>query len=390
MTTDENSLYHNFQQSAQYNSQHEYIAHPNIKVEQIENSWAVVRLNRPKTLHALDDQIVVALYSIFEYLNKQPQVKAIWFDSTTPKAFCAGGDVRKLRQLVINGEQAQAEQFFEHEYALDRLLHHYEKPIVVWGEGYVMGGGLGLFMAAPFRLVTSHSRLAMPEINIGLYPDVGATRFMADRGTIGLFIGLTGSVMVGSGAYSIGWATHICEYARDTVLQQLLHINWQDYPAGTFRAIDDVLNSLHRPLMAGPLQNSLDLIYEVCQGVDFIQDYRAICALSDTRSDWIRQASENLSHGSPTTAAITWLLWQWAKPGRTWDEVFQLESEISAWKITHPDFVEGVRARLVDKDLQPDWQVKQFEHIAELFSGQPPVSKHIATWNEILARFEVI
>ena len=389
MTTDATIHQYNLQQSA-LNNPHAYIAHPDIMVEQVDNGWAVVRLNRPKTLHALDDPIVVALLSIFEYLNHQDQVKAIWFDSTTPKAFCAGGDVRKLRQLVINGEQGQAEQFFEHEYALDRLLHHYAKPIVVWGEGYVMGGGLGLFMAAPFRLVTSNSRLAMPEINIGLYPDVGATRFMADRGTIGLFIGLTGSVMIGSGAYSIGWATHICEQGRDRVLEQLLQIHWQDYPAGTFRAIDDVLNMLHRPLAAGPLQNSLNVIYDVCQGLNFIQDYQAICALSDTRSDWIRQASENLSHGSPTTAALTWLLWQWAKLGRTWDEVFHLECEISAWKIAHPDFVEGVRARLVDKDLQPDWQVKRFTHIAELFAGHPPISQQSASWNEVLVSFEVV
>ena len=83
-----------------------------------------------------------------------------------------------------------------------------------------MGGGLGLFMAAPFRLVTPYSRLAMPEINIGLYPDVGASRFLADRGPVGLFTGLTGSIMTAAGAYSIGWATHICDAQRDNVLKK--------------------------------------------------------------------------------------------------------------------------------------------------------------------------
>ncbi len=120
------------------------------------------------------------------------------------------------------------------------MLHNYAKPVVVWGEGYVMGGGLGLFMAAPFRLVTPYSRLAMPEINIGLYP------VMLEQAVSLLTVGklvylpvLTGSIMTAAGAYSIGWATHICEAQRDNVLQKVLNINWAHYPAGDFRAIDD-------------------------------------------------------------------------------------------------------------------------------------------------------
>src|SRR5690606_37633240 len=105
-------------------------------------------------------------------------------------------------------------------------FHDCAEAIVVWGGGYVMGGGLGLFMAAPFRLVTPYSRLAMPEINIGLYPDVGATRFLADRGAIGLFTGLTGSIMTAAGAYGIGWATHICDAQRDSVLDKVINIDW--------------------------------------------------------------------------------------------------------------------------------------------------------------------
>ena len=368
----------------------DYINHPDILVEELTNGWWAVRLNRPKSLHALDEQIVVALHSIFEYLHINDAVKAVWFDSTTPKAFCAGGDVRKLRQLVINEEVEQAKSFFHHEYALDRLLHHYVKPVVVWGEGYVMGGGLGLFMAAPFRLVTPHSRLAMPEINIGLYPDVGATRFLADRGAIGLFIGMTGSIMTAAGAYSIGWATHVCEQGRENVLGRLIHIRWQDYPAGDYRAIEDTLNSLHRPLAAGPLQDSLDVIHSVCRGSDFMQDVQAIKGLATARSDWLRQASENLSNGSPTTAAITWLLWQWAKQHRSWDDVFTLEEEISAWKIQHADFIEGVRARLVDKDLQPDWQVQGYQNIRDLFPTVIPRSSQIDSWNALLRQYGIL
>ncbi|CAD9195429.1 MAG: enoyl-CoA hydratase/isomerase family protein [Acinetobacter sp.] len=363
--------------------------HSDLIVEEAKNGWRIVRLNRPKSLHALDESIVTALLKVFQDFHHDDAVKAIWLDSTTPKAFCAGGDVRKLRQLVINDEVDTANKFFEQEYALDLLLHNYAKPVLVWGEGYVMGGGLGLFMAAPFRLVTPYSRLAMPEINIGLYPDVGATRFLADRGAIGLFTGLTGSIMTAAGAYGIGWATHICDAQRDNVLEKLINIDWGHYPAGDFRAIDDTLNSMHRPVGPGPLQNSLDVIQSVCRGVSFEHDYESIIGLSDARSDWLRQASENLQKGSPTTAALTWLLWQWGKQVHSWNEVFELETQISDWKIRHPDFVEGVRARLVDKDLSPEWKKGADFSLKAILSDCPPVTKN-ESWNNLLKHYAVI
>ncbi|EKE22757.1 MAG: Enoyl-CoA hydratase/carnithine racemase, partial [uncultured bacterium] len=113
--------------------------HPDLIVEEAHNGWRIVRLNRPKSLHALDESIASALLEVFQDFHHDDSVKAIWLDSTTPKAFCAGGDVRKLRQLVINDEVAAANKFFEQEYALDLLLHNYAKPVLVWGEGYVMG-----------------------------------------------------------------------------------------------------------------------------------------------------------------------------------------------------------------------------------------------------------
>ncbi|WP_374530026.1 enoyl-CoA hydratase/isomerase family protein [Acinetobacter sp.] len=363
--------------------------HPDVLVEEAINGWRIVRLNRPKSLHALDESIVTALLEVFQDFHHDDRVKAIWLDSTTPKAFCAGGDVRKLRQLVINSEVDAANKFFEQEYALDLLLHNYAKPVLVWGEGYVMGGGLGLFMAAPFRMVTPYSRLAMPEINIGLYPDVGATRFLADRGAIGLFTGLTGSIMTAAGAYSIGWATHICDAHRDKVLDKLINIDWGHYPAGDFRAIDDTLNSLHRPVGPGPLQNSLDVIQSVCRGVNFEHDYESIIGLRDARSDWLRQASENLQKGSPATAALTWLLWQWGKQIHSWNEVFELETQISDWKIRHADFVEGVRARLVDKDLAPEWSAGTDMSLKGILSSNPPVTT-IESWNQLLKQYGVI
>lgn len=358
-------------------------------IEEERNGWRIIRLNRPNALNALDKTLVLALTEIFKKFEQDPQVKAIWLDSTSPKAFCAGGDVRQLRHHILNNQKDEAVDFFRAEYALNLMLHQYTKPIIVWGEGYVMGGGLGLFMAAPFRLVTKYSRLAMPEINIGLYPDMGGTRFLADRGTVGLFTGLTGSIMTSAGAYAIGWATHVCEMDRQTVLSKVLTIDWENYSSRAFRAIEDVLATIHRPMPAGPLQNSLETLSEVCQGQVFEEDYISILTLSDARSDWLRQASDTLRKGSPVTAAITWLLWQWAKTSRTWQEVFELEMQISTWKLQQPDFIEGVRARLIDKDFLPIWKKPNRFTLQDILADSPPIN-HIPSWNTVLKHYHVI
>ncbi|HBO71362.1 MAG TPA: enoyl-CoA hydratase, partial [Acinetobacter sp.] len=101
------------------------------------------------------------------------------------------------------------------------------------------------------------------------------------------------------------------------------------------------------------------------------------------------QASENLQKGSPSTAAITWLLWQWGKQGHAWDEVFALEAQISDWKIRHPDFVEGVRARLVDKDLSPEWKAAEKITLKDILSDHPPVT-NIDSWNALLRQYGVV
>jgi len=137
------------------------------------------------------------------------------------------------------------------------------------------------------------------------------------------------------------------------------------------------------------LQNSLDVIHSVCRGVNFEHDYEAIVGLRDARSDWLRQASENLQKGSPATAALTWLLWQWGKQVHSWNEVFELEIQISDWKIRHPDFVEGVRARLVDKDLSPEWEKGTDLSLKGIFGNNPPVTQ-IDSWNALLRQYGVI
>lgn len=327
--------------------------HAFISVAITDNGWADVQLNRPKALQALNLEMVTQLYDVLYELQTNDAVKAVWVHSSTQKAFCAGGDVRSIRQSVLNAAPEKGDAFFKQEYDLDLLLHTYAKPVVVWGAGYVMGGGMGILMACPFRIITPKSQLAMPEIQIGLFPDVGGSRFLAERGRVGLFLGMTGSMLSAEGSYLIRWATHIANDTKEAVFERLQCIDWASHPSH-YVLIDDALHAVHYPLNATVLQDSLDSINSLCRGDDFTTDYNNVCNLVEAQSEWLQTAGENISQGAPSTAALTWLLWNWAKT-KSWKDVFAVEYELACWKIRHPDFVEGVRARLVDKDLSPNW-----------------------------------
>ncbi len=366
--------------------------HPELITERAGNGWTILRLNRPKALHALDESLSRAIFEVLTQLASDDETYAIWFDSSTPKSFCAGGDVRQLRQMALDGNVAAADMFFKEEYAADLMLHQFSKPIVVWGEGYVMGGGMGLMMSAPFRLVTPHSKLSMPEINIGLFPDVGGSRFLAERGLVGLFLGMTGAMVDAGDAHALNWATHISHLNKEDVLAKLVQLDWsqQGSTTGHYHLVADALVKIHRPVIGEALSHSLDQILQVCRGIDFLEDYQAITALSEPSSNqWLKQAADNLKNGSPSTAALTWLLWHWASiADRPWPQVFHLERQLAEWKIRHPDFNEGVRARLVDKDNTPVWQVQHVESLLQALGGVPEADDE--SWLEVLKKFGVV
>jgi len=365
--------------------------HPELIVEHLASGWLIIRLNRPKALHALDESLAKAVADVLIAAEVHREIKAVWLDSSTPKAFCAGGDVRQLRTLMLEGKPDEAKAFFKEEYIADLKLHQLTKPIVTWGEGYVMGGGMGLMMGSSSRLVTPSSRLAMPEITIGLFPDVGGSRFLAQSGIFGLFLGLTGVMIDAGDAHLLNWATHQITSNKDTVLARLQQIDWSaaEDAVTAERRISDALAGLHQPQVGAQLTPHLKAIAALNLGRDFLQDYQALTALSESPDPWLAQAGQNLKNGSPSSAALTWLLWQWAREtSRPWAQVFHLERQLAEWKISHPDFNEGVRARLVDKDNAPKWQVTAPESLAHALCGVPVTDD--ASWMAVLQRYHVV
>ncbi|MFI4981145.1 MAG: enoyl-CoA hydratase/isomerase family protein, partial [Nevskiales bacterium] len=293
-------------------------------------------------------------------------------------AFCAGGDVRSLREAIL-AHQAPApnplaEAFFSEEYRLDYRIHTYPKPILVWGGGIVMGGGLGLLAGASHRVVTETSRIAMPEIGIGLYPDVGGSWFLRHMpGRTGLFLALTGAALNGHDALAVGLADFFLRAAdRGALMERLGTVAWTDAPGANHAALSRALRQFAgNALELRPVSNvrtHAEAIERLTDGdtlaevVSLITGYRGEDA-------WLGKAAATLAGGSPTSAALIWAIWQRARH-MSLAEAFRMELIVSLQCCEHPDFAEGVRALLVDKDNQPRWTPATLAEVSDAWIAQ--------------------
>jgi len=344
----------------------------------------VATLNAPKTLNGLSLEMTRLLATQIEIWAKDPAIALLILKGAGDKAFCAGGDLHALHHSMVSNlgkaaiDNTHAGTFFAEEYALDYRLHTFPKPIVVWGDGIVMGGGMGLMMGASHRVVTETSRLAMPEISIGLFPDVGGT-WMLNRlpGKTGLFLGLTGAQIGAADALFAGMADY--HLARDTwplLLEQLTKQVWYAndaqangqkdvqatghndiHAAGKNEALlDEVLASLATdPAVAmGPLQQHLSLIHKSCVGSDLNKIVAALIALGEHSDPWLQRAAKTLAAGSPGSARLTYTLLKRVKHLSLAD-AYRVEWVAGLMCASHGDFAEGIRALLIDKDKQPKW-----------------------------------
>ena len=320
----------------------------------------IASLDAEKSLNALSLPMINALSDKLNAWAKDPQIVCVLLRGNGAKAFCAGGEVRSLVEdcRAHPGEVPPlAAQFFAAEYRLDYSLHTYPKPLIGWGHGYVLGGGMGLLQGASTRIVTPSSRLAMPEITIGLYPDVGASWFLARLpGKLGLFLGLTGAQMNGRDAIDLDLADRfLLDEQQPELIEGLLQLNWQEQ---TDMQLNSLLKALQQEAVAQmpeaqwlPRRQQIDELLDVS---DVTCAWKAISLQRDSHDPLIARAAKNLSEGSPLTAH---LVWEQIRRARhlSLAEVFQMEYTLSLNCCRHPEFSEGVRARLIDKDQKPHW-----------------------------------
>ena len=324
-----------------------------------------VTLSVAATLNSLTLEMVDLLQARLDAWRDDPAVAAVFIEGAGDKAFCAGGDVQALHKSATEtpgGPCDYAEAFFAREYRMNYTLHTYPKPVVCWGHGIVMGGGLGVMAGWSHRVVTEKTRIAMPEVTIALFPDVGGSWFLNHMpGRSGQFLALTGASINAADAIYTGIADRfIASEHRDDVLQQLLQQAWEEAPALNHARVRHVLRPFAERSIGqcpgGQVEPHLGSINTLCDGDDVHEVIGNICS-NQTNDPWLSKASDSLAHGSPLAAL--WIDRQlYETRHASLREVFQAEIKLVTNIVRHPEFSEGVRALLIDKDRNPDWQYK--------------------------------
>ncbi len=322
-----------------------------------------ILLNRPKALNALDLPMIRAIAAALSAWRDDPSIHAVVMEGAGGRAFCAGGDIRAMRAHALAGEHADIETFFAEEYALNAQIDEYPKPYVALIDGICMGGGIGVSVHGDIRVTTEAGMFAMPETAIAMFPDVGAS-FMLPRlpGHLGLYLGLTGARLHGADAVHAGIATHFVPKERFADLRAALARDGVAAIAAHAEALPPFALAAHR--------SAIDHCFSAAS-VDGI-----LGRLAEDGSPWAQETLATLRAMSPS--AVLWsfeIITQGAT--RSLRDCLAGELALTRHVTVHPDFAEGVRAMVVDKDRQPKWQPASLADIepatiAALFS--PPAA----------------
>ena len=327
---------------------------------------AQAHLHVEATLNSLSLDMIELLVPTLAQWAQREDVVALLFTGAGDRAFCAGGDIQALYHAIVrNHERGEVideypYQFFEQEYRLDYQIHTFPKPVVAIGHGVVMGGGLGIFSAADYRVVTERSRIAMPEVTIGLFPDAGQTWLLRNMEPhFATFLGVTGSHINAADALAIGLATHhTAGGARSEVLASLCAADWS---GNAHAAVAEVLRGLPEADLPDAQINALP--ETLSPHMDLAEVVVAIRALRGT-SPWIDRGIDAMDSGCPTTVGVVVEQLKRARD-MTLAETFQMEMVIGTHCANNRDFAEGVRALLIEKDNAPNWQFGDLQSLPE-------------------------
>ncbi|MCS6933514.1 MAG: enoyl-CoA hydratase/isomerase family protein [Acetobacteraceae bacterium] len=312
-----------------------------------EGGIAHLTLNRPRALNALDGPLIAALTEAARRAAEDPAIRAVVLEGAGGRAFSAGGDVRAIRSLVLAGDRAGVHRFFAAEYALNRLIAEFPKPWISLIGGVCMGGGCGVSVHGSHRVVTESALIAMPETAIALFPDVGMTYVLPrlpDR--LGIWLGLTGARLAGAEAVEAGLATHFVPAGRLDALRQAL-----------FAEGPEAIARFAAPAPQGRLAA---LRPSIARCFGHATPAAILAALAAEGTEWAREQAAILRRASPFSVAVS-LEAMRRGAGLTLPECLAMELRLTATVCFHPDFAEGVRAVLVDKDNAPRWTPPSLE-----------------------------
>lgn len=306
-----------------------------------------ITLNRPRALNALTLPMIEELHACLDRWVGDPGAVLV-LDSASPKAFCAGGDIRAIRQNTLEDRHDDSMAFFAAEYELNARLAEFKTPIVALIDGICMGGGLGLSVHGPFRVLTERALMAMPETAIGFFPDVGASYFLSRLpGALGVYLGVSGYRVDAADALYVGLGTHL---VADTAAVVPALQRRRD------KSIDEVLRGLAQPTIGAHNKPSGVAVHrdEIahCFGMPTIGEIWSRLKKSDT--PWARHTMDTLAAMSPLSLDVTVAVLTAGKQ-MSLRQCLDMELQVSNHLVRTPDFVEGVRAMLVDKDRAPQW-----------------------------------
>lgn len=338
---------------------------------QISAGIGLITLDRPKALNALSLDMVLDLLALLTDWASNADVEAVAIRGSNKEgpfgAFCAGGDIRFFHEAGINNDPA-LEDFFTEEYRLNYLIFTYPKPYVAFMDGIVMGGGMGISQGASLRIVTERSKVAMPETNIGLFPDVGGGYFLSRcPGASGEYLALTGQLMVGGEAIALGLADKLVNSAELPALWDVLSNQPSLSVSDRLDRLQDLLGGSQAIPQPAWLNAQIDAIFSLGTISEILT------ALDNDGSDWANQTLDVLYRRSPLMLHV---VLQQIRIGRQLSLADDLRMERAM--IRHcfytehlgrsghsSETIEGIRALAIDKDQNPAWNPVHIEEVSE-------------------------
>lgn len=322
---------------------------------EIRNQIAFVTLNRPQALNSLSYSMVKELGDLLSNWENDDSIHTVLIRGAGEKAFCAGGDVRFIYDS-FNAGGVEHLQFFSDEYKLDHQIHRYPKPVIALMDGIVMGGGMGIAQGAQFRIATDRTRMAMPETAIGLFPDVGASYFLSRaEGAMGIYLGITGKDIKATDILAVGLGDiYLDTYSVVALDDRLKDIVWtDDHSRDVEMALNTLASEPKTPAALEPFADAIDMHFSEPTLPAIIASLKNESQTALT--DWATQTLAGLSKRSPLMMCVTL---EQLHRGRKMSlaDCFRMELNLVYACFDQGDFIEGVRALIVDKDRRPQWK----------------------------------
>ncbi|MEM7070187.1 MAG: enoyl-CoA hydratase/isomerase family protein [Pseudomonadota bacterium] len=315
-----------------------------------EGLTGYITLNRPAALNALTHQMALSIEKALDQWRNDRKITQIVIDGEGERAFCAGGDLAKMYETGLAGQFDYGHQFWRDEYRLNAKIYHYPKPYIAFMQGFTMGGGVGISCHGSHRIVGETSKIAMPECQIGLVPDVGGSLLLANApGHCGEYLGTTGTRLNANDAIYCGFADHfIPENDWQKIKQDLIKtpIDQIVKPYGHTQKNSNIAN----------LQTDIDACFSRADMP------KIIARLSKKNNDFVKPALSALHRACPLSLACTIDIIRHVRAKPTIEQALEWENRFTSRACQFGDFVEGIRALIIEKDNAPKWTYKNFDN----------------------------